>query len=68
MLSHSGITKPSMGPVELQMLHGILTEWCAERGCEIDSEAAREAAREAVSWFECGIKEKNRILQLVRCI
>jgi hypothetical protein len=34
MLCHSGITKPSFGPVELQMLHGILLDWCEERGCD----------------------------------
>jgi hypothetical protein len=68
MLCHSGITKPSFGPVELQMLHGILLDWCEERGCNLDSEPAREAAKEAVSWFECGIRERGRLFQLLRCI
>jgi hypothetical protein len=68
MLCHSGITKPSFGPVELQMLHGILLDWCEERACDLDSEQAREAAKEAVSWFECGIRKRGQLFQLLRCI
>jgi hypothetical protein len=50
------------------MLHGILLDWCEERGCNLDSEPVREAAKEAVSWFECGIRERGRLFQLLRCI
>jgi hypothetical protein len=68
MLSHSGITKPCFGPMEIEMLHEVLIKWCGERGCELNSDPAREAAKEAVSWFECGIRERNRLFQLLRCI
>jgi hypothetical protein len=68
MQCHSGITKPSLGPTEIEMLYGILVQWCGERGCELNSDPCREAAKEAVSWYECGIRERDRLFQLLRCL
>jgi hypothetical protein len=61
MQCHSGITKPSLAPAEVEMLYGILVQWCVERGCGLNSDRCREAAKEAVSWFEWGIRERPTV-------
>lgn len=65
---HSGITKPALQPEDIEMLYEALSAWCAERNCEVESEPAKEAARELVSWFECGIRERRKLMQIIRCI
>ena len=68
MLMSSQIKKPALRPADIEMLHAIIVEWCLERNCPLDSPLACEAAKEAISWFECGIKRRDQISQLVRCI
>ncbi|OWV72794.1 hypothetical protein ATY77_02985 [Rhizobium sp. R634] len=66
MIQHAGITKPALQPDDLAMLTAVLQGWCRERSCGIDSPAAEHVARELVSWFECGIRDRHRLAGLMR--
>lgn len=65
---HREITKPALGPEDIQLVYEALVAWCLERRCELESVQADEAARELVSWFECGIRERRKLMQVIRCI
>jgi hypothetical protein len=62
------ITKPVLGQADIDMVYDALVAWCSERQCQIDSDQARDAARELVSWFECGIRDRRKLGQIIRCI
>lgn len=66
MIQHSEITKPALLPDDLAMLTAVLEGWCLEKSCEIASPVAEHVARELVSWFECGIRDKQRLAGLMR--
>ncbi|MBB4255727.1 hypothetical protein [Rhizobium sp. BK008] len=66
MIQHSGITKPAIRPDDLAMLTDVLEGWCHEKSCEIASPAAKYVARELVSWFECGIRDRQKLAGLMR--
>ncbi|WP_246717901.1 hypothetical protein [Rhizobium aethiopicum] len=66
MIQHSGITKPALQPDDLAMLTTVLEGWCQEKSCVIASPAAEHIARELVSWFECGIRDKHKLAGLMR--
>ncbi|EJZ18682.1 hypothetical protein NE852_28320 (plasmid) [Rhizobium sp. Pop5] len=66
MIQHSGITKPALQPDDLKMLTAVLHEWCREKSCGIASPQAQHVARELVSWFECGIRDRHRLAGLMR--
>ena len=66
MSQHSGITKPALQPDDIAMLHAVLREWCQEKSCEIGSPDAQHVARELVSWFECGIRNRQKLSGLMR--
>ncbi|PDT14169.1 hypothetical protein CO670_24235 [Rhizobium sp. J15] len=66
MIQHAGITKPALQPDDLAMLTAVLHGWCRERSCPIASPAAEHVARELVSWFECGIRDRHRLAGLMR--
>ena len=65
---HHGIAKPALQPEDIEMVHDALVAWCTERGCDINSDEATDAARELVSWFECGIRDRRKLMQVIRCI
>ncbi|MGG7580511.1 hypothetical protein [Rhizobium sp. Nf11,1] len=66
MMQHAGITKPPLQPDDVAMLTAVLEDWCQEKSCGIASPAAEHIARELVSWFECGIRDKHRLAGLMR--
>lgn len=66
MTQHSGITKPALQPDDVAMLTAVLDEWCREKSCDVVSPEAQHVARELVSWFECGIRDKHRLAGLMR--
>ncbi|MFS8148870.1 hypothetical protein ATY78_18140 [Rhizobium sp. R635] len=66
MIHHSGITKPGLQPDDVAMLTAVLRAWCQEKSCGIASPQAQHVARELVSWFECGIRDKHRLTGLMR--
>lgn len=66
MIQHSGITKPALQPDDVAMLSAILEGWCHDKSCGIASPAAEHVARELVSWFECGIRDKHKLTGLMR--
>ncbi|ARO27627.1 hypothetical protein TAL182_PE00073 (plasmid) [Rhizobium sp. TAL182] len=66
MIQHSGITKPALQPDDVAMLTTVLEGWCQEKSCVIASPAAEHVARELVSWFECGIRDKHKLAGLMR--
>ncbi|WP_425348658.1 hypothetical protein [Rhizobium bangladeshense] len=66
MIQHSGITKPALQPDDVAMLTAVLREWCREKSYSMAGPEAQHVARELVSWFECGIREKRRLAGLVR--
>ncbi|MDF0699327.1 hypothetical protein PYR71_23045 [Rhizobium sp. MC63] len=66
MRQHSGISKPALQPDDVSMLQAILRGWCQEKSYAITSPAAELVARELVSWFECGIRDKHKLTGLMR--
>lgn len=62
------ITKPALQPEDIEMVCDALVEWCTERKYSLDSDEAKEAARELVTWFECGIRERSKLMQVIRYI
>ncbi|MBB5551033.1 hypothetical protein [Rhizobium lentis] len=66
MRQHLGITKPALQPDDVSMLQAILRGWCLEKSYAITSPAAELVARELVSWFECGIRDKHKLAGLMR--
>ncbi|WP_246590429.1 hypothetical protein [Rhizobium lentis] len=66
MMQHAGITKPPLQPDDVAMLTTVLEDWCQEKSYEITSPAAEHIARELVSWFECGIRDKHKLAGLMR--
>ena len=66
MIQHSGITKPGLQPADVAMLRKVLEGWCREKSCEISGPEAQHVARELVSWFECGIRDKHKLMGLMR--
>lgn len=66
MIHHSGITKPALQPDDVAMLAAVLQGWCREKSCGIASPQAQHVARELVSWFECGIRDKHRLAGMMR--
>lgn len=66
MIQHSGITKPALQPDDVTMLTAVLEEWCREKSCGMASPQAQHVARELVSWFECGIRDRHRLAGLMR--
>ncbi|WP_037080636.1 hypothetical protein [Rhizobium sp. CCGE 510] len=66
MTQHSGITKPALQPDDVAMLKAVLRQWCQEKSYDIGSPAAQHVARELVSWFECGIRNQQKLSCLMR--
>ncbi|MBX5159208.1 MULTISPECIES: hypothetical protein [unclassified Rhizobium] len=66
MTQHSGITKPALQPDDVAMLKAVLRQWCQEKSYDIGSPAAQHVARELVSWFECGIRDQQKLSGLMR--
>ncbi|MGZ2487839.1 hypothetical protein ACVITL_006424 [Rhizobium pisi] len=66
MIHHSGITKPPLQPDDVTMLTAVLEQWCREKSCGIASPEAQHVAKELVSWFECGIRDRHRLAGLMR--
>ncbi|SCB58739.1 hypothetical protein GA0061105_105208 [Rhizobium aethiopicum] len=66
MIQHSGITKPALQPDDVAMLTAVLDEWCREKSCGIASSEALHVARELISWFECGIRDRQKLAGLMR--
>jgi hypothetical protein len=66
--NHSEITKPPLTEPDIKMVYEALAAWCHERRHAIGTQEANEAARELVSWFECGIRDRHKLMQILRYI
>ncbi|MDX3925002.1 MAG: hypothetical protein QHC90_04225 [Shinella sp.] len=51
---------------ELDMLQELLRQWCEEHDCDIKGPEANSVAKELISWFEFGIKDKARLRKIIR--
>ncbi|MDF0663672.1 MULTISPECIES: hypothetical protein [unclassified Rhizobium] len=59
MIQHTENTELALLPDDLATLTAVLEGWWVEKSCEIASPVAEHVARELVSWFECGIRERR---------
>ncbi|MCV9967465.1 hypothetical protein OIU34_37170 [Pararhizobium sp. BT-229] len=52
-------------PEDLNMLHGTLAKWCAEKHMEADP-SAQKAAVELIDWFQFGLKYEDQLIEMLR--
>lgn len=51
----------SVSSADLNLLRGILDEWCLENSVKITSDAAAEKAGALIDWFQFGIKDRIQL-------
>lgn len=51
----------SLSSSDLNLLRGILDEWCLENSVKVTSDAAGEKAGALVDWFQFGIKDRIQL-------
>lgn len=58
--------KAPLTTVDLQMLHGLLVDWCHNNDCDPDSDRGQVAARALVDWHEFAIHDAAELAKLMR--
>jgi hypothetical protein len=58
--------KEPLTTADLQMLHGVLVDWCRNNDCDPSSDRGRLAAKALVGWHEFGIHDAAELAQLMR--
>jgi hypothetical protein len=58
--------KPVMDVRDLEMMRGVLAEYCAEHGLALESLEATRKGRELVVWFEFGIRRADELAMMIR--
>jgi hypothetical protein len=65
MFSAFGIGSPSLGPDDVAMMQSLVREHCQKKAIEPESEDGRYVARELLKWFQVGLTDQNRLLELL---
>ncbi|MFS2152703.1 hypothetical protein [Rhizobium sp. Rhizsp42] len=57
--------KEPLTTTDLQMLHGVLIDWCRDNDCDPSSDRGRLAAKALVGWHEFGIHDAAELTNLM---
>lgn len=57
--------KSPLDGTDINVLSGILRQWCTRHQCDFDGEASQAKARELVQWFEFGVKDPSELTELI---
>jgi hypothetical protein len=66
MLLRVAWPKDAIQPDELNMLQELLRQWCEEHGCDLKDSRASAVARDLISWFEFGIRDRAQLNEIIR--
>jgi hypothetical protein len=50
-----------LSSTDLNLLRGILDEWCLENSVPLASDASTEKAGALIDWFQFGIQDKTQL-------
>lgn len=54
-----------LAPADVEMLQGLISEYCQTRNLQLASPQANEAARDLVKWFQIGVTDPERLRELI---
>ncbi|MGO4441620.1 acetyltransferase [Rhizobium sp. RAF56] len=54
-----------LGPDEVSMMQGLITDYCRENSLDRADSAAQEAARHLLGWFQRGVTDRARLRELL---
>jgi hypothetical protein len=60
-----GRGKTPLGPDEVSMLQGLISEYCRERAFDPASTEARDAAKDVLACFQRGVTERSKLKELL---
>ncbi len=58
--------KEPLTNADMQILHGVLVDWCRNNACDPSSDRGKLAAKALVGWHEFGIHDAAELAQLMR--
>jgi hypothetical protein len=65
MFSAFGRGSPSLGPDDVSTMQTLVKNYCLTKAIHLDSEEARDVARELLKWFQIGVTDKSRLQELL---